>query len=128
MFIQHENYLAVWESSLSRATRDTHNIVTYKLVISCGPWFRQSLASRFPVNMPFPPKLVWQCFWLRNGVDLVELSLHKTAFPNTLGTNCGVRRDKEIGVLKLAEDKTAVEYDTLVRNFSQTNLNNVSEP
>ena len=78
--------------------------------------------------MPFPHKLVWQCFWLRNGVDLVELSLHKTAFPNTLGTNCGVRRDKEIGVLKLAEDKTTVEYDTLVRHFSQTNLNTVSEP
>ena len=60
-------------------------------------------------------------------MDLVELSLHKTAFPNTLGTNCGVRRDKEIGVLKLAEDKTTVEYDTLVRHFSQTNLNTVSE-
>lgn len=34
----------------------------------------------------------------------------------------------EIGVLKLAEDKTTVEYDTLVRHFSQTNLNTVSEP
>ena len=78
--------------------------------------------------MPFPPKLVRQCFWLRNGVDLVEFSLQKTAFSNPLGTNRGVRRDKEIGVVKLAEDKTTVGYDTLVRHFSQTNLNTVSEP